>query len=99
MKQITILLGLAVLLLSTGAALADVPSTIERWVVAGGGGRAGAAPNLVLGATLGQPVVGLNQYADLKLCSGFRCCAAVASVPWPEPMYQVFLPVVVRQVP
>jgi hypothetical protein len=78
-------------LLVAGAALAiPAATTLDRWVVGGGGGHAGAAPYSLEG-TIGQSVVGLAEHAPYQLHAGF----------WTEVAWvvadRVYLPLVVRE--
>jgi hypothetical protein len=83
-----LLLGVAAGLLSEAMAV-PTATTIERWVIAGGGGHAEAAP-YSMDSTIGQAVVGTANHTPYGLCSGFWCGAL-------GPLGEsIFLPVVVR---
>ena len=89
-KRVIVLWVLAVLLASVsvgGAAAAAGVLTLERSVVAGGGGRVEAGP-YVLNATIGQPVAGWTSQGAYDLCSGFWCSMG---------RYESYLPVVLRE--
>ena len=78
-------------LLVVGAALAvPAATTLDRWVVGGGGGQAGAAPYSLEG-TIGQSVVGLAEHAAYQLHAGF----------WTEVAWvvadRVYLPLLLRE--
>jgi len=80
-----LIFGLAVGLASRALAV-PTAATVERWVIAGGGGHAEAAP-YSLDGTIGQSVVGTAGDFPRLLCSGFWCGA---------PGHRTYLPVVVR---
>jgi hypothetical protein len=80
-----LLLG-ALLLAAVSRAAAPAP-TLERWVVAGGGGR-GEAGAAVLEGTIGQSVVGRASSSPYALEAGFW-----AGLRGPQ---QLFLPVILR---
>ena len=88
MKRTTILLALALILLLTGAALANGTPMLERYVIGSGGGHVEVGGYL-LDATLGQAVVGLDSQGACQLCSGFQC----------QPVQRLFLPLILRQQP
>ena len=83
-----LLLGVAAGLMSEALAI-PTATTVERWVIAAGGGHAEAAP-YSLDGTIGQAVVGSSNQASYGLCSGFWC--GVRGYLGES----VFLPVVVR---
>jgi hypothetical protein len=83
-----LILGLAVGLVSKALAV-PTAATVERWVIAGGGGHAEAAP-YSLDGTVGQAVVGTAGQAPYGLCSGYWCGIGGGLEE------RVFLPVVVR---
>ena len=82
-----VLLLLAVL---APVALAQGDYTITRSVIAGGGGASAAAPYELQG-TIGQPVTGAGAQGDYDLSSGFWG--------WLESLFDVHLPLVVRNSP
>jgi hypothetical protein len=66
-------LVLIVSLVLAGAALAfPTAITLERFVIAGGGGQV-QADGYDLAGTIGQAVVGREQGPETDLCSGFWC--------------------------
>ena len=67
-KRIIRYLSLAALLLAVGVALAQ--STVDWWVIAGGGGPSSGG-NVELNATLGQPIVGPASHRDVSLGAGY----------------------------
>lgn len=73
-----VLLSCLLLLTGVAAGLASeavaVPTqtVVTRWVIAGGGGHAEAAP-YSLDSTVGQAVVGTASQPPYGLCSGFWC--------------------------
>ncbi len=86
MKRATLLVLLALFLL-TGAALAQGAPNVNWSVIGGGGGRAEAAP-YALDGTVGQPIVGRVGNSPYDLCAGFWCGAAA--------QYRIYLPLVLR---
>ena len=72
MAKIRIALGALVVtsLLLTGVALAQGTPSIERWVIAGGGGS-GASNGIRLSGTLGQWAVGSGEAGAAYLGAGF----------------------------
>ena len=48
---------------------------IDRYVIGSGGGTA-TGGDYTLNGTIGQPVIGSANHADLELCSGFWCKVA-----------------------
>jgi hypothetical protein len=68
----SVLLILVALLMLAGVALAAGTPAIDRWVIAGGGGRA-ELPAHSLSGTLGQSVVGVTSSGAHGLCAGFWC--------------------------
>jgi hypothetical protein len=78
---------LALLLASTGLALAQGGPAINWSVVGSGGGRV-AVDGYTLDVTVGQPVVGTAGADPYQLCAGFWCAANA---------YDVFLPLVLRE--
>jgi hypothetical protein len=84
----TVLL-LACALVATGVVAAPAATTVDRWVIGGGGGHIEAAGR-ALDGTIGQPVVGWVQSAGYELSSGFW--GGLAN-------YRVYLPLVVRNGP
>ena len=86
-KTLPVLGLLACLLLASAVAAAPTATTVDRWVIGGGGGRV-ISPAYTLDATVGQPVAGLSLYPGGQLCSGFWCGASAGS--------RVFLPIVLR---
>jgi hypothetical protein len=66
------LLILVAFLMLAGVALAAGTPAIDRWVIAGGGGRA-VLPSRSLSGTLGQSVVGVTSSGAHGLCAGFWC--------------------------
>lgn len=90
-RQIYVSLGVILLLLAfAGLALAAPVPTLERSVMAGGGGR-GEQGGLVMFGTVGQPVVGRSASGDDLLCTGFWCGGAGGGG-----AYQIYLPVVLK---
>ena len=88
MKRTQIFIAMLVFVLLTGIVLANgVTTTIDRHVIAGGGGHAETG-NYTLDATIGQPVVGVASAGNEELCAGFWCGTAVA--------YKIYLPLVMR---
>ena len=83
-----LLLGVAVGLISEALAI-PTATTVERWVIAAGGGHSEAAP-YSLDGTVGQAVVGTASQTPYGLCSGFWCGVRGALDE------RVFLPVAVR---
>jgi hypothetical protein len=83
-----LLTGVAVVWASDAVAV-PTATTIERWVIAGGGGHAEADP-YALDGTVGQAVVGTSDQTPYSLCSGFWCGVRGG------PAERIFLPVVVR---
>ncbi len=90
MKRTMILLTVAVLLLLTGAVLAQGTPSVDWWVIGGGGGHVENG-NQALDGTIGQAVVGVVSNDPYELCSGFWCWAAVE--------YKMYLPVIFRNYP
>jgi hypothetical protein len=88
MKRIHIIsLLVALTLLATSVAFAAGGPTLRRQVVSGGGRRS-TDGDIVLNATLGQPLVGLVSGGDVTLGQGFWHGGAVE--------YRIYLPVVLR---
>jgi hypothetical protein len=88
-RQTILALALLGCLVLSGAVLAaPAPIAIDRWVVAGGGGHAEAAP-YTLDGTIGQPVAGTAQNAGHELCSGFWCGAEMGG--------RIYLPLMLRE--
>ena len=81
---IAIFLGSVLL---AGAVLANGTTSIERYVIGGGGGHAEAG-GVMLDGTFGQPVVGIASNSSDELCSGFWCGVGVE--------YAVYLPLVLK---
>ncbi|MCI0398202.1 MAG: hypothetical protein L0332_31215 [Chloroflexi bacterium] len=82
-----LLLGglLAMLLLAAGLLNAGpLATTIDRWVIAGGGGTA-TNGNVTLESTIAQPVTGIAASGNSQLCAGFWCGAG---------SYPLYLPVI-----
>ncbi|MBN1977625.1 MAG: hypothetical protein JW918_09515 [Anaerolineae bacterium] len=79
MRRALALSILAVLLLSTTALSASsAPAAVEmqRYVIAGGGGRSEAGDYVLHGAA-GQPVAGTTANPPYDLCAGFWCGAGI----------------------
>jgi hypothetical protein len=87
-KRILFLLVVAVLLLCAGAVLANAPPVIDRHVMGSGGGHV-ESPPYVLDATIGQATTGTDSADPYQICAGFWCRA----------VYDVFLPLVLRDYP
>jgi hypothetical protein len=92
MKTRTRAMGVAVVgvvLLLAGAALASPEATtLDRSVIAGGGGRVEAGASILEG-TIGQPVVGRASAGVVQLDAGFWPGARGSS-------YRIYLPLVLR---
>ncbi len=86
-RTVLVLALLGCLALVGAVLAAPAATTLERWVMAGGGGRAAGAP-YSLDGTIGQPLVGWDQHAGHALCAGFWCGA--------ESRVRIWLPLVVR---
>ena len=84
------LLVLAAVLLLAGVVLAAGTPSIERRVIAAGGGRL-EVPGHRLSGTLGQPVAGVASTWTDTLCAGFWCRPAGE----PRP-YATYLPLMLR---
>jgi hypothetical protein len=90
-RKWTMLGALAASLLLAGIALAAPGGpSIDGWVMGGGGGS-GAAANLTLDGTAGQPVTGLDGSGESVVCAGFWCRAAES------PAAAVYLPIVLSK--
>jgi hypothetical protein len=94
-KRLLIPLLLLLLLAFAGVVLsaplaAPVP-TLERSVMAAGGGRGEhSGSGMVMFGTVGQPVAGRSPPGDDVLCTGFWCgCDGAVT-------YPVYLPLIVR---
>lgn len=91
-KQFIVLAALLLCSLSVAGAALAVPAatTLDRWVVGGGGGRVETA-RYGLEGTIGQPVVGLVEHAPYQLHAGF----------WTEVAWvvadRVYLPLLLRE--
>jgi hypothetical protein len=85
MKYITVFSTLVLLFLLGSLVLANESTTIDRYVICGGGGHVDISP-YTLDGTLGQAVVGLDSLDPFQLCSGFQCRA----------VYEIYLPLVLR---
>jgi hypothetical protein len=79
------------LLLASVALAAPTVTTIERWVLAGGGGHAASAPYTLDGA-IGQPVVGRVHQAGYELFAGFWGGGAGS-----RPTHEIYLPLILRR--
>jgi hypothetical protein len=89
--MIVVLALLGSLLLVTAVLAAPTATTVDRYVIGGGGGDAGVGV-LALSGTIGQPVVGGVGNDPYELGSGFwGGMGMVAVAP-----YQIYLPVVTR---
>jgi|WetSurMetagenome_2_1015567.scaffolds.fasta_scaffold619042_1 hypothetical protein len=89
LKPRMILLILAVLLLSSGVALAvgpDATMALERWVM-GGGESARSAASLQIQATIGQPAASYSIAVPLALYWGY----------WGPQPFKIYLPLVLRK--
>ncbi len=87
-KQLSLLLILLGFLLLGSVVLATPTATsIERYVIGGGGGNAEAG-DYILAGTIGQAVVGANSAAPFELCSGFWCGA--------DATHHLYLPLVLK---
>jgi hypothetical protein len=87
--RIALVLALLGGLALAGAVLAAPAATsIERWVLSGGGGHTEADP-YALDGTIGQPLVGTELAGGYTLCAGFWCGA--------EAGHRIYLPLVVRE--
>ena len=82
------LLILVALLMLAGVVLAAGTPAIDRWVIAGGGGRA-ELPAHALAGTLGQSVVGVTSSGAHRLCAGFWCSPGA-------PRLSSYVPLVLR---
>ena len=88
LKPRMILLILAVLLLSTGAALAvgpDATMGLDRWVMGGGEAPRTSGP-LAMQATIGQPAAGYTIAVPLAVLWGY----------WGSLPYATYLPLLLR---
>ena len=84
-----IVLGvLTVSLLSAGVAMANGTSSIDWWVIGGGGGSA-TVGSTSLSGTIGQWTVGRDADGTTQLCSGYWYGASR----W----HRVFLPLALRE--
>ena len=86
--SLLLLSGVAVGLIGEALAV-PTATTVERWVIAAGGGHAEAAP-YAMDSTIGQAVVGMASAAPYGICSGFRCGMRAPLEA------RVFLPLVLR---
>jgi hypothetical protein len=93
MKQVTVLVGLVLLMLVAGVVMASGPAAIDRHVTSGGGGHTQAGA-YSLDTVFGQAVVGLDRESAVELCSGFRCLP----VEVPD-LHHILLPLVLRGYP
>jgi hypothetical protein len=87
--MVWIVLLLACALVATGVVAAPAATTLDRWVICGGGGHVEAAGRTLYG-TIGQPVVGSVQNAGYELSAGFL--GGLAN-------HRVYLPLVFRNGP
>jgi hypothetical protein len=86
-RRIILLLALLASLVLVSAVLsAPVATTLERYIMAGGGGHIEAGIYALEGS-IGQPLVGMDSAAPYELCSGFWCGLNVV---------YIYLPVVMR---
>jgi hypothetical protein len=89
-RRIILLLALLASLVLVSAVLsAPAITTLERYVMAGGGGHIEAGIYALEGS-IGQPLVGLDSAAPYELCSGFWCG---------QSKFYTFLPLIMRQFP
>ena len=87
-QKVTLTLALLGSLLLVSAVLAaPMATSIDRWVLAGGGGQAQQSP-YALDGTIGQPLVGWAQNAGYQLSSGFLASIGV--------QYRLYLPPILR---
>jgi hypothetical protein len=87
-------IGVPVLLIAatllTGTALAQAGLTLDRYIIAGGGGHSqGGDGRYILDATLGQAIVGSGSGGDGQFTLGGGY--------WNEPLLRKNLPLVLRQ--
>jgi hypothetical protein len=88
-KMALLAAGLVACLLMAGAVLAAPrATTLDHWVVGGGGGRVETGP-YTLDGTIGQPVVGKINNAGYELGAGFWYGIDVG--------YRLYLPLVLRE--
>jgi hypothetical protein len=83
---VTILVGVALLLLASTVFAGGGGPYISHYVIGGGGGHSQAG-NFIVDSTVGQAVVGTFSTASYELCAGFWCGMGE---------YKVYLPVVLR---
>ena len=71
-KHIAVVLGLVILcgLFLVGGALADSITTIDWWVVSGGGGESSGS-TVTLNDTLGQPIIGTSSNGNISLQASY----------------------------
>ena len=77
----------------TSLVVASGAPSIDRWVIAGGGGSATVGGTSLYGTT-GQPVVGSDQSDGIQLWHGFLGGGGDLSRP-----HSIYLPVVLRDAP
>ena len=71
-KRSRVVLGLAILcsLVLVRAAVAESITTIDWWVISGGGGESNGSP-VTLNDTFGQPVIGTSSNGNISLHAGY----------------------------
>jgi hypothetical protein len=89
-KILILALVLALFLVVTGVALANGGLEMPRWVL-GSGASDSAAGDVILHATLGQPVTGVVSSGDVTLGQGFWRGGDL-----PEGEYDIYLPLIQR---
>ena len=97
MKQTTIFLALAALLLLTGVTLAMAPDHYRLdWFtpLTGSGGGAARSTNYAVNLTVGQSVIGASSSTNYEGCLGYWCGTAAVAV-----AYRVYLPLMLRNYP
>jgi hypothetical protein len=93
MRTKSLILALVVCLATAGAALAKGGVELPRWVLGGGASDSAAAGEVILRATLGQPVVGVvsDDGGEVTLGQGFWRGGSLA-----EGGYTIHLPLIMR---
>ena len=91
-RALILTLVLTLLLTAAGVALANDAVELPRWVLSGGASDASGG-DMIVRATLGQPVVGLvtNGGGDVALGQGFWSGGNL-----PQSRYQIYLPLIKR---
>ena len=88
----SLVIGLLILLLVVGGALASGGVELPRTVLSSGGGSVSNG-GLVLNGSVDQPVAGTVENGAIRHCSGFWCAAAAPVNPASEALY---LPLIIK---